>query len=287
MSTIMALVQGSTEWQAYRQTLRNASESAAVLGLSPWTTPYQLWLIKTGRLVPEVTAAMQRGTELEPTARLAYETHTGAIMQPLVLQDGDYSASLDGITLDGKLIVEIKCPMRGKRSDLWQDVSAGCMPEHYQVQIQHQLMVSSAEAAHLWVFDGHEGVLYPIERDEVIMDAIRTGWDAFQRFIQTVTPPGLIDSDTALRNDATWAAIAADFLTARRDAEAAAARLDAAKERLVDLCQHPREQDAGVSVTRYWRAGNVDYKRVPELQSVDLDLYRGKAREEVRITAMK
>jgi hypothetical protein len=41
-----------------------------------------------------------------------------------------------------------------------------------------------------------------------------------------------------------------------------------------------------VSVTRYWKAGNVDYKRVVELKGVDLERYRGKGREEVRVSAM-
>ena len=84
-SRIVNLVQGSSAWRAYRLAKRNASESAAVLGLSPWTTPYQLWLQKTGRSVQAVTHAMQRGTDLEPAARLAYENQTGLVMQPLVL----------------------------------------------------------------------------------------------------------------------------------------------------------------------------------------------------------
>ena len=66
--------------------------------------------MKTGRSVPQVNAAMVRGTELEPAARAAYEVRTGAVMQPLVMRDGPYSASLDGITLDGGLILEVKCP---------------------------------------------------------------------------------------------------------------------------------------------------------------------------------
>jgi hypothetical protein len=53
---------------------------------------------------------------------------------------------------------------------------------------------------------------------------------------------------------------------------------------LVALATHPREQGAGVAVTRYWKAGNVDYKKVPALTGVDLELYRGKGREEVRVT---
>jgi len=39
-------------------------------------------------------------------------------------------------------------------------------------------------------------------------------------------------------------------------------------------------------VTRFWKVGNVDYKKVPALKDMDLSLYRGKAREEVRVTSM-
>jgi hypothetical protein len=30
-----------------------------------------------------------------------------------------------------------------------------------------------------------------------------------------------------------------------------------------------------VSVTRFWKAGSVDYKKVVELRGVDLEQYRG------------
>jgi putative phage-type endonuclease len=71
---IVKLIQGSLEWHEHRKRHRNASQTPAVLGLSPWMTPFQLWEIKTGRAPqPEVTAAMAHGTKLEPMAREAYE----------------------------------------------------------------------------------------------------------------------------------------------------------------------------------------------------------------------
>jgi putative phage-type endonuclease len=104
-------------------------------------TPYQLWLLKTGRAEPVVNAAMRNGAALEPLARHAYKIESGNVMQPLVLQDGLYSASLDGMTLDGDLIVEIKAPFRGRDSTLWKAVAGGEVPVHYLMQVQHQLMV--------------------------------------------------------------------------------------------------------------------------------------------------
>jgi hypothetical protein len=40
-----------------------------------------------------------------------------------------------------------------------------------------------------------------------------------------------------------------------------------------------------VAVTRYWKSGVVDYKRIPELMAVNMEQYRGPSREEIRITA--
>lgn len=59
--------------------------------------------------------------------------------------------------------------------------------------------------------------------------------------------------------------------------------LAAARDALVALAHHPREQGAGVSVTRYWKASNVAYAKIPALQGLDLSGYRGKTREEVRV----
>lgn len=247
--------------------------------------PYQLWLLKTGRASTTVTAAMQHGTAMEPVARAAYEEQTGHVMQPLVLQDGAYSASLDGMDLEGQLIVEIKCPYRGQDSALWKEVNAGWVPDHYAAQIQHQLMVSGAAKAHLWVFDGAQGLLRPIEPIEEAMQRIREGWDLFQGYLDSDTPPPLTDADTVLREDAVWTAAAQAFAEAKRTADSADAALAKARDEMVVLASHPREQGAGVTVTRYWKAGNVAYAKIPALQGLDLEEFRGKSREEVRVTA--
>jgi putative phage-type endonuclease len=246
--------------------------------------PYQLWLVKTGRSETRITHAMQRGTDLEPLARAAYEDQTGLGMQPLVLEAGGYSASLDGMTLEGDLVLEIKCPLRGTRSDLWQDVQSGQVPAYYAIQVQHQLMVSGADRAHLWVFDGSKGILHAIERDGAAMERIQAGWDAFAKYLTGDTPPPLTEADTAMRNDAAWTEAADAYTLAKREADAQSERLEAARQALVALAQHPKEQGAGVSVTRFWKQGNVDYKKVPQLQGLDLSSYRSKARQEVRVT---
>jgi putative phage-type endonuclease len=187
-ATILNLVQGTPDWHAHRAKSRNASETPIVLGVSPFMSPQQLWRLKTGRAKPRVNAAMQHGTDLEPAARARYEELTGQIMQPLVLQDGAYSASLDGITVDGETILEVKCPYRGRNSALWKSIEDGTLPIHYEWQVQHQLMVSGAQAAHVWVYDGSIGLLHEVNPMNSNWPRIWEAWDQFEAAVASDTP---------------------------------------------------------------------------------------------------
>lgn len=193
----------------------------------------------------------------------------------------------DGITLAGDLIVEVKCPFRGRQSKLWREAREGTVPAYYAAQIQHQLMVSGAAEAHLWVYVEGEGLLLTLRRDVTAMEAIRGAWDTFSLYLDGDNPPPLSEADSAQRDDPAWGEAATAFVAAKRNADSAEEALDAARQRLVDLAMHPRETGGGVSVVRLWKAGNVDYKKVPELRGVDLDRYRGKGREEVRVTVAR
>ena len=284
MNALYKLIQGTPEWHEHRAKYRNASETAAVMGVSPWQTPYELWLVKTCRKFTAETDAMRHGTATEPAARAAFELESGLIMQPLVMVDGDYSASLDGITLAGDTIVEVKCPYKGQTSELWQTVHAGSVPAHYMLQVQHQLLVSKAKISYLWVYDGNEGIGIIIEPDAETFEQIKAAWESFQLYLDNDTPPPLTDQDTLTRSDALWQQAAAEYLSCKATCDVAQTKADEAKSRLVALTAHSRETGYGVSVTRYWKIGNVDYKKVPELVGVNLAPYRGKMREEVRVT---
>lgn len=284
MNALLKMVQGSTEWHAHRAQYFNASETPAIMGTSPWMTPHELWLVKTGRKVIAVTALMQHGTNLEPAARAAFEEASGIIMQPQVVVDGNYSASLDGITLNGHTLLEIKCPYQGKTSEPWQMVKSGAIPEHYRLQVQHQLMVSKAKLANLWIYDGSQGINVTIEPDEATFIAIRTAWEAFKVYLDTDTAPPMTDQDTKSRSDSDWQQAAEVYINCKSAVDDAQAKADVAKAALLALTTHTRETGFGVSVTRFWKLGNVDYKKVPELRGLGLDQYRGKSREEVRVT---
>ena len=286
MTAMINLKQGSAEWLAHREKYRNASETPAVMGESPWITPYQLWELRTGRREQEVNYAMRRGTELEPAARAAYEIMTGLVMQPAVMVDGDYSASLDGITFDRSLIVEIKCPLRGANSALWQQVVQGDVPQHYWLQVQHQLMVSGAERAEFYVFNGdaQEGIALDVLPEAEAFDKICAAWDAFILHIREDAPPELTERDRQVRTDEAWAEAAALYASRKTALDSAKTELDQARSDLLELADHPSVTGGGVTVTRFFKKGAVDYRKAATEAGADLEAYRKAGTTDVRVT---
>ena len=148
---------------------------------------------------------MLTGTELEPPARAAYEAPTGLVMQPLVLVDGDYSASLDGITLDGERILEIKCPYNGQASSLWQAVEAG--------RAAGALPLAGAAPADGDRGGGRPRVRLRRHRGHCCSRSsptrrpgtqVRSAWDAFAALVAKAEPPPLTERDVRVRDDAEW-----------------------------------------------------------------------------------
>lgn len=287
MTAIINLKQGSAEWLAHRQQYRNASETPAVMGASPWVTLYQLWELRTGRREQEVNYAMRRGIEMEPAARAAYEAQTGHVMQPLVLVDGDYSASLDGITFDGSQIVEIKVPLKGADSHLWKQASENIVPRHYWLQVQHQLMVSGAEQAALYVFNGDAGIAMEILPEAEAFDRIRAAWDAFMAHIESDSPPELTDRDKQVRDDTAWLEAAAEYKQSKALLDDAKTRLDNAKSALMAMAEHPSVTGAGVTVTRFFRKGSIDYRKAAADAGLDMEVYRKPGADDVRVTVAR
>jgi putative phage-type endonuclease len=140
--------QGSATWRAWRRGGLGSSDAAAVMGVSPWQSPRQLWEVLTGRALPgETTFAMRRGLRLEPVARRLYERRTGRPMEPCCVlhQHHDWlRASLDGLDLAGRLVLEIKA----LDAPAHRLALAGEVPGHCWPQVQHQLLVTGAALLH-------------------------------------------------------------------------------------------------------------------------------------------
>jgi hypothetical protein len=100
-----------------------------------------------------VNAAMQRGIDVEPLARAAYEAHTGLLVQETgFLRHLDHMAgcSLDGHVWDYEGIVEIKCP---KSATHLRYLRTGTVPSEHLAQVRHNLWITHAEWCDFVSFD--------------------------------------------------------------------------------------------------------------------------------------
>lgn len=180
------LEQGTPEWFLYRKQHFNASEAAAVTGCSPWVTRARLLELKRGDNTPLTNPAMAHGHRYEPEARkLAQRIFDAPDLAPAVYCRGRYLASLDAITHDLRLNVEIKCPVKGSRSDLWNKVRRGRLPMHYKVQLAHQWFVCRARRNLLMVYchDSKQCVHLQLDEDELSRlwsDVVEPAWRSFQ-----------------------------------------------------------------------------------------------------------
>ena len=178
--------QSTEEWLSWRRGGIGASDAPVVMGLSPWQKAGELLLLKTGQQAERpANSYMQRGKDLEPLARAAFIRHTGIEVEPVCVQSADHAwmrASLDGLSLDGRQVVEIKCP--GEKDH--QFAASGCVPEKYFPQLQHILAVTGLGEIHYWSFRFDHTVLLKVERDEsFIADLIEKEIDFWTRVCAT------------------------------------------------------------------------------------------------------
>jgi len=158
--------QNTPDWLEWRKTKIGASDAVTIMGVSPWSTPYDLWLEKLDLSEPKpMTERMQRGINLQDAALECFRTMTGLAMFPEIRTHPEYEwmvASLDGITLDGQHIVEVKCP--GEKSHSL--AVSGKVPDIYMPQLQHQMEVCGHEHMYYFSFDGTDGVVIDVYRNE-------------------------------------------------------------------------------------------------------------------------
>lgn len=145
----VSLIQGTPEWHAHRASHLNASDAPAMLGCSPYKTRAQLVReFATGIGEEHDAATLQRfaeGHRAEDLARPLAEKIIGDELYPCVGVEGKYSASFDGLKLLEDEAFEHKALNDTLRAAMREGCTGTDLPLHYQVQMEHQCMVSGAE----------------------------------------------------------------------------------------------------------------------------------------------
>ncbi len=279
-----AYQQNTEEWLEMRKGKIGASDAGVIMEVSPWSTPYALWEEKVGiRPSKPSTRNMERGNALEESAREAFMAMTNIVVFDQVVFHPQYEwmmASLDGIDIEGKHIVEIKCP---GPEDHGLAVN-GFVPKKYYPQLQHQMEVTGLDNAYYFSYDGKQGVIVNVERDQEYIDQLIKKEAEFYECMQSLEPPKLTERDYVERTDELWVNTAEAWLKIQNELEDLKALEEDLRETLVHLSGKTNSTGCGIKISRVLRKGNIDYKRIPELQGVDVELYRKPTTECWRIS---
>ena len=190
------------------------SDVATIFGLSPWTTPLELWMVKKGRMKPKSPPnpdQLAMGHMLEPIAAHFYAQRTGNtvtddnyLYQHATLEyalaniDRRYKRKEDG---EGG-VLECKSLTYHKAAD-WAD---GAIPIYYELQLRYYLAVLDEKHgafSALWGNNPENDLATPhIERVQAKEDIIFEKLDRWIWSLRHDKPPTMEDVQPQLAMDA-------------------------------------------------------------------------------------
>jgi len=175
----------TVEQLALRRTGVTGTDVAAILGLSPWRTAFDVWADKLGNAPPVVANEdMERGTFLEDGARRWYAHRTGARVvepgtvvcpsNPLVIATPDGLAFLPS---GEERALEIKMPSSAHG---WGEPGTDAVPDYYLPQGAWQMAALDVQRVDFFaVLDGKPR-LYHVARDleleGLLVDEMQRWW---------------------------------------------------------------------------------------------------------------
>jgi predicted phage-related endonuclease len=201
-------------------------------------------------------------------------------LMPAVLEHSSVpymGASLDGITSDGLLACEIKCPSMTSHNT----ARCGSVPSNYIPQLDHILEVAELDRIHYFSYavlmDRTEELIQVIHyRDENrIADMLAKEaefWDMMQNF----EAPPLIDADYVQMGGEEWEKLAEQYRDATEHLKHYENYQSECRQALIALAKDRSSQGSGVRLTRYAKRGAVQYGMIRELRGLDLEPYRKK-----------
>lgn len=171
------------EWLDERRKSVGGSDASAIIGLNRFSSPYEVWAEKTGRIPPkDETEAMRQGRELEEyvAGRWSEATEKRCRRKSSILRNPALPfahADIDRWVVGENAGVECKTTS----SLNIKSFKTGDYPPNYYIQCVHYMAVTGADRWYLAVLVlGKEFYTFTVERDEkeitALMDAEREFW---------------------------------------------------------------------------------------------------------------
>lgn len=181
---------------ADRRTFIGGSDAPVILGLSPFKSPVQLWLEKTGQVDAEDISEVERvrwGILLEDIVAKEFSARTGKkvyrVNERQISRKYPWMVAQIDRRIVGGGILEVKTT-GVSQSTKWGDEGTDQVPPNYLVQVMHQLAVTGQAFAELAVLiGGNQMRMYRVDRDEDLIEALIEAENEFWGLVQSKTPP--------------------------------------------------------------------------------------------------
>ncbi|MFQ5685067.1 MAG: YqaJ viral recombinase family protein [Candidatus Scalindua sp.] len=261
--TSLSLSQGSQEWLDFRRAKIGASDVPIIMKASPWSSPFELWQIKTGKK-PEkdMSVAMARGVRLEPLARKAAESHFKIPLEPdvQISNDTDWAiASLDAISIDGDVLVEIKCP--GEKNHL-ETIETKEVPRHYQIQCQWQMYVTGLQFMYYMSFSEESYEIIELKRNDVLIHELVTKAYEFYLCVINNIPPAASSEDRLFINDEAFIIREMEYVKLKKLYDDSNKNLKTARAALLECTDDGNCEGNLLKITWSKPKETIDYKKL-------------------------
>jgi putative phage-type endonuclease len=195
-------------WLEMRKLDLTSTESAALFGLSPYMTEYELYHRKKSGDVPEfeVNTRMFWGTALEAAIAHGLAAEHGWVIRPMKdymrLADQRVGSSFDFeiTSLDEPTHLEIKNVDFLAFRDGWIEHDDGFIeaPAHIELQVQHQMMVSGYTRSFIGALvGGNRAIVIERERDDAVIASLQAKIAKFWTRVDAGDEPPPIYPDDA------------------------------------------------------------------------------------------
>ncbi|HAM1727284.1 TPA: hypothetical protein H9452_002715 [Listeria monocytogenes] len=165
-----------TQWLLTRRQGIGGSDAGIIMGLNKYKTAFELWLDKTGQVLPDESAgeAAYWGNQMEEVVAKEFEKRTGKKVRRsnMMYQHPEHDfmlANVDRFIVGEDALLECKTAS----AYLAKEWESDEVPATYLVQIQHYLAVTGKSKAYVAVLiGGNKFIWKEIERDEELINQI-------------------------------------------------------------------------------------------------------------------
>lgn len=172
------------EWLAERKKAIGASDVAAILGVSPYASAWDVWATKTGKVEDwEGNEATRLGQRFEAAILDYAEDELGQLRRNvrIVHPSLPIASTLDAQCRGSQRPVEAKTSgLAGPLYGDWGLAGTNEVPENYLVQVHCQLLCTGADLGYLFALLPGRGIVrYEIERSDKLCDQLGSVLDAW------------------------------------------------------------------------------------------------------------